>query len=58
MTRRQWEETIDALRRADGRKIILVRETLFDEEIVYVERSGFKPIREARGLRLIEFVAR
>jgi hypothetical protein len=35
-----------------------VRETLFDEEILYVERSGFKPIREAHDLRLIKFVAR
>jgi hypothetical protein len=58
MTHRQWEETIVALRRAHGREIILVRETLFDEEILYVERSGFKPTREAHGLRLIEFVAR
>jgi hypothetical protein len=58
MTRRQWAETIAALRRAHGRKIILVRETLFNEEILYVEHSGFKPTREAHGLRLIEFVAR
>jgi hypothetical protein len=58
MTRKQWQETIDALRRAHGRKIILVRETLFDEEVRFVQRSGFVGKREAHQLRLIEFVAR
>jgi hypothetical protein len=58
MTRQQWQDTIDALRRAHGRKIILVRETLFNEEIEFIQRSGFKGRREAHALRLIEFVAR
>jgi hypothetical protein len=58
MTRQQWRDTVDALRRAHGHKIILVRETLFNEEVEFIERSGFRGRREAHQLRLIEYVER
>jgi len=58
MTRDQWRETIDALRRAGGRRVIAPRFLLFPERIEYLAAAGFQPEREARDLGIVEFVAR
>jgi hypothetical protein len=56
MTREQWQDTIDALERAHGRKLFVMRETLFQEQVQWLARRGYKPYAEASALALIGFV--
>lgn len=57
MTREQWDETIAALRRADGRRVIVPRPLLLPERIDYLAAAGYRPVREASGVGVVEFVA-
>jgi hypothetical protein len=58
MTRQQWVETLTALRDAGGRRILLPRTTLVQEELDLLARAGYRPEREVAGLGIVEYVAR
>ncbi|HEX7290374.1 MAG TPA: hypothetical protein VF250_04520, partial [Conexibacter sp.] len=58
MTREQWTETLRALRRAGGRKVILMQHWLFPERIEYLRRAGYVGAREAAGVGIVEYVRR
>jgi hypothetical protein len=58
MTEQQWSDTIDALERAGGRKLFVQRETLFAEEVAWLERKGYVPYAELRRLAFIGFIER
>jgi len=59
MTARQWTETIVALRRAHGTRIIADQRTTFRETVAFLAAAGFRPGRQAAvGNGVVEFVAR
>ncbi|HEU4701941.1 MAG TPA: hypothetical protein VFS37_05605, partial [Conexibacter sp.] len=58
MTREQWDETLQRLRRAGGRKVIVPDHWLFPERIEYLRRAGYVGDREAAGLGVVEFARR
>jgi len=58
MTEQQWAETLRDLRRAGGRKVILIRHWLFPERIDYLRRAGYVPAQEQPDLGIVELVRR
>ncbi len=54
-TVRQWEETVAALRRAGGTKLLAPRELLLEEQIRWMRQAGYEPAREAPEIGLVEF---
>jgi hypothetical protein len=57
LTRPQWQETIAALRRAHGTKVIVPRRGLLPEETEWLQQAGYQPGRETSYLGLVELVA-
>jgi hypothetical protein len=58
MTVQQWTEMIHVLRRSGGRKLFVQRETLFAEQIDWLEARGYRPYIEWERLALIGFKRR
>jgi hypothetical protein len=58
MTREQWTETLAALRRAHGSRLIASRRLMFPECAAFLAAAGWRPARQSPvGLGVIEFVA-